>query len=301
MTSVCIACGHSDFEHKPYPCPPGPRTARRIILDIIQRIGWSVLPLERLPVRNARRFAQGLFKFRSVRRCLGCGLGVIVPMPDQHALNRYYRNFYVDALLSGLPPIEPRGVSQAWHIGRVINLSTISSSFEFGAGSASLSRSLVADAPNIRATVVELSNEALAVLRTEPAIHEAVSIYDGPDAAFGLVMASHALEHVVDPVETLRDWYRQLHPGGYLFVEVPNADSDHYAVDHEYIPHTWFFTASSLDRLARAVGFRTLSIQTGGLTYRDAIAAYPQPAPDTWSQTGAAGSQLRGIWQKPAQ
>lgn len=300
MTFFCRACSHDQFKDWPYLCPPGPRTATRLAFDIVQRIGWAVLPLERIPAGYARRFAQGLFKFRAVRRCLKCGLGVIAPMPDQRELDRYYRSFYVDVPLSGLPAIELRGRSQAWHIARAIDLSGISDTFEFGAGSASLSRALVEAAPQICATVVELSRSVLTALQNEPAIYRALDVYGGPDSAFDLIVASHALEHVVDAETTLRDWSRWLRPSGYLFVEVPNADIDHYKVNHEYIPHTWFFTAPSIDRMAQNVGLETVSIQIGGLTYADAIAGRLPPEKEAWRETKILGSQLRGVWRKPA-
>ena len=169
----------------------------------------------------------------------------------------------------------------------------------FGAGSPSLSRAVAEAAPRVRVTVAELSEGMLRALRRDPAIHRAVSTYDGPDRAFDLVMASHALEHVVNAAATLRDWCGLLRPGGVLFVEVPHATGDHYTVPHEYIPHTWFFTGLSLDLLARAAGLKTMSILTGGLTYPDAIAGRPAPPPETWGETGHAGCQLRGLWLKP--
>ena len=40
---------------------------------------------------------------------------------------------------------------------------------------------------------------------------------------FHIIICSEVLEHVGSPQEYLRDFYRLLHPGGYLFVTVPNG------------------------------------------------------------------------------
>lgn len=45
-----------------------------------------------------------------------------------------------------------------------------------------------------------------------------------PDNAYDFVYSSHCLEHLVDPREGLRNWFRVLKPGGYLVVVVPDED-----------------------------------------------------------------------------
>jgi ubiquinone/menaquinone biosynthesis C-methylase UbiE len=45
---------------------------------------------------------------------------------------------------------------------------------------------------------------------------------DIPDRAFRTVYSSHLLEHLNDPVEAIRNWYRILQPGGYLIIDVPH-------------------------------------------------------------------------------
>jgi SAM-dependent methyltransferase len=44
------------------------------------------------------------------------------------------------------------------------------------------------------------------------------------DNFFDFVYSSHCLEHVANPEEALKNWWRILKPGGYLFVEVPDED-----------------------------------------------------------------------------
>ena len=40
---------------------------------------------------------------------------------------------------------------------------------------------------------------------------------------YDYVFASHVVEHLIDPQETLEVMYKALKPGGYIFVTVPNA------------------------------------------------------------------------------
>jgi len=43
-----------------------------------------------------------------------------------------------------------------------------------------------------------------------------------PDNEYDVVFSGHCLEHLYDPVEALRNWYRITKPGGYLIVNVPH-------------------------------------------------------------------------------
>ena len=44
-----------------------------------------------------------------------------------------------------------------------------------------------------------------------------------PDAAYDVIMASHVLEHVLDPIAALREWDRKLKPGGRMLLLLPWA------------------------------------------------------------------------------
>jgi len=43
-------------------------------------------------------------------------------------------------------------------------------------------------------------------------------------ASFDFVHSSHCLEHLVDPVEGLQNWFRVLRDGGYMIITVPDED-----------------------------------------------------------------------------
>lgn len=57
-----------------------------------------------------------------------------------------------------------------------------------------------------------------------------------PDESFYTVYASHVLEHLHDPIEALRNWWRILAPGGYLIVQVPHMDLYEKKTD---LPSRW--------------------------------------------------------------
>jgi SAM-dependent methyltransferase len=67
---------------------------------------------------------------------------------------------------------------------------------------------------------------------------EAVDLAGVPDETYDVVLASHVLEHVADPLRALGSWRRVTRPGGVLLVVVPHREGtfDHRrpvtALDH---------------------------------------------------------------------
>lgn len=87
---------------------------------------------------------------------------------------------------------------------------------------------------------------------------EALADYGGH---FDVVTSSHVLEHVADPRAHLAQVFRLLRPGGTLWIETPNLDSQghaNYARDWRDLDpprHLWLSSASRLPELLRNAGF----------------------------------------------
>lgn len=45
-----------------------------------------------------------------------------------------------------------------------------------------------------------------------------------PDESLDFVLSSHVLEHIPDPIRALKEWYRVVRPGGYIFVIIPHKE-----------------------------------------------------------------------------
>ena len=76
-----------------------------------------------------------------------------------------------------------------------------------------------------------------------------------------LVIISHVLEHVTDPIAFLRNVTTKLKKGGALFVEVPCNDWEHKEFDE---PHLLFFNKTSMNLLLKKVGFDQIQVSYFG-------------------------------------
>lgn len=96
----------------------------------------------------------------------------------------------------------------------------------------------------------------------------AIESLDQCAGLFDRAVLRHVLEHVDDPVETLRSVASRVDHDGLIMISVPNARSLQAEVFGPYwegwdLPrHRWHFTASSLTQLCVKAGLRTVHLRT---------------------------------------
>lgn len=110
------------------------------------------------------------------------------------------------------------------------------------------------------------------------------------DNCFDFVHSSHCLEHLVDPAEGLRNWFRVLKPDGYLIITVPDEDMYEQGVFPSTFngDHKWTFTIYKetswsdrsinvielLSQLDSAASIEKIELLTS--TYRNGLPRYDQ-------------------------
>jgi 2-polyprenyl-3-methyl-5-hydroxy-6-metoxy-1,4-benzoquinol methylase len=239
----------------------------------------------------------------SLQRCLGCRVVYLDPRPDPASIHLAYRNYYthaptqaatrnvaaflkhalangyrnhlfrtklkpsltVGALLTPLFPAiaqhiqeEDRGVGRReGPPGRLLDVGCGNGHFlQVARRLGWISYGVDADAA--AATAAGRCGEIIG-----SQIHELGADYD---RFFNVVTLSHVIEHVHDPVDTLRHCWRVLRPGGYVWLETPNIDSIGYEVfgahwrGLEAPRHLVLFGSTSLRSCLERAGFQRIRI-----------------------------------------
>jgi len=106
------------------------------------------------------------------------------------------------------------------------------------------------------------------------------------DSSFDVVIARHILEHIINPVETLRNWMKALRPGGKLIIACPDEEVTSgipLSFDHLHA-----FTMSSLKSIAETLGLsQTFAQSTGnGISFVSCFEKQVDiSCPSTWVST----------------
>ena len=249
-----------------------------------------------LPIRAYRTdsvHGKLLFGQASICRCQSCGLVQIAPIPAPGDLRNYYAIGYRE---SGRYGSEQASASQfprdnLFYFNRGESATTLLASFvgpraregmlrvlDIGAGFGHTLHSLTRRYPGSESFAVEIS---------EPCVHHlmslGVTVYTAPAAEvisalkerFDLIILSHVLEHLPDPVGTLAALRRLLLPGGLLYIEVPNIPPDSLTryPKHKWFPradepHITFFSRETLRAALKTQQWRILFCETAGPEYR---------------------------------
>ena len=89
---------------------------------------------------------------------------------------------------------------------------------------------------------------------------------------YGLVILSAVLEHLLDPLQTLRDVWQVLDDEGLLFIEVPDVEGFAACARAPFqefsVEHINYFSAASLASLAGAAGFTGVALERRRIPWR---------------------------------
>ncbi len=244
--------------------------------------------------RNESPAGRRLFRSAAIHKCEACGLCQLLPVPDDAALTAYYASSYRAGRRYGADAADaetfPRDNLFFYNRGRSITALvrphlgqrerplTI---LDIGAGFGHILHALGEAYPS----AVRLAHEY-----SEPCIEHlgavGIRVVTGDLAealrslpAIDLVVISHVLEHLRNPVDTLALVRERMAPDGLLYVEVPHMgerllasypDSP-WAPRHDE-PHITFFDTTTLGRVLEAAGFTPGFLETAGPQYHDVSA-----------------------------
>jgi glycosyltransferase involved in cell wall biosynthesis len=90
-----------------------------------------------------------------------------------------------------------------------------------------------------------------------------------PDNSVGVINASHVLEHLKDPIKSMKEIHRVLADGGWAFIEVPSTDGRGAWQDPTHVSYWnensfWYYTRQDKARFIRntTIRFQEFKLQT---------------------------------------
>lgn len=245
-----------------------------------------------------------------VLQCGTCGLGYVDPMPSVAELEAWYTHQYRQDYKAAVSP----RLSHVLRAARIVlerwdwvhgqpGFHPPARSLDIGASSGEwvyLLHSLGIDARGVEPHqgYSDFARAHLGLDVIPGTLQQRLP--EMPAKGFELVSMFHVLEHLPQPLQTLKDIARLLSPQGQLFIEVPDVAGMSSPKNTFFRAHTLYFSAHSLGALARAAGFEVVAdnFREGG-NLRVLLRPVAQAAPVAWqpSDALAQGQQARR-WDK---
>lgn len=201
--------------------------------------------------------------------CRSCGMVYAAPMPHDSALKEYNASYFASA--HGGQPRNSQATAffsgiarlRLAHIERYLNNRNIavSSLLEFGPGPGFFARNWLARYPQTAYKACETDTSCHASLQEMGVRLVAASALAEDARPIDLVVMSHVLEHISNPIKFLTDATRNLRKDGALFIEVPCRDWEHKPIDE---PHLLFFDKGPMQRLLSHLGFEDIQVSYHG-------------------------------------
>jgi SAM-dependent methyltransferase len=219
-------------------------------------------------LRGAYRGAHPAFQGLQRAHCTECGMVFADPMPNAGALTEYNSSYFASAH-GGVPkaPIARAFFSaiaklRLAYLEHYLMRHGVQAKrvLELGPGPGYLAGSWIQRHAGGEYLAIETDSSCHADLK-----RLGVQLLDGQknesNSSVDLVVMSHVLEHVTDPVAFLSEAVRGLRRGGALFVEVPCRDWEHKPLDE---PHLLFFDKEPMRHLLDKLGFRSIEVNYYG-------------------------------------
>jgi len=258
-------------------------------------VGCGLANLERVrPYRLDSSRGRLLFGASWLFRCRDCGLVQAKPLPGAEELADYYATTYRTGGRHGAEAATIRDFPKDnlfyYHRGQSIaalldphlksrNFSDAPRVLDIGAGFGHLLHAFGERFPRAARTALELSESCFPHLETLGirVIREPIESWLTESAErFDVILLSHVLEHLRQPVEVLQRLRSRLSPNGLLFVEVPNIPADplNRYLDHAWAPrfdepHLTFFSLATFNASLQRAGLEVLFCAPAGPEYRD--------------------------------
>ncbi len=204
------------------------------------------------------------FVDKNIIECNTCHLVHMHPLPSDEELGRYYETYWDGEYLKDMLQLFEKQAETRFEFFRpYLPPADSFSVIDVGAGFG-LIKKVLTDALKDRAVIydaVEIDPVAVNYLRD--VIKPRVVYPDVKESGeqYHLMILSHIMEHLRNPLQFLRGQQARITNNGLLFIEVPNRD---YLFKARNEPHLIFFDPDSLTSLVKRAGYRVLKVDTCG-------------------------------------
>lgn len=214
-------------------------------------------------VKSSYKAKSKLFEKRIIVQCEECDLLSIYPMPKENELREYYDTYWDDNTESTFTDLFVAQAEARYNFIKKHISTPNTKILDIGAGYGLIKNNfdegVVYDAVEVDPLAIDYLENKIKPRKIFSELEEVNEKYD-------LIILSHILEHMTDPVDFLGKINERLGNGSLLFIEVPNKD---YLYKNINDPHVLFFENFSLKNLVSSAGYNVINIHSCGRLISD--------------------------------
>jgi len=204
-------------------------------------------------------------------KCNKCKMVFASPMPSENEIELYNASYFSNAhgdlpkttvakaFFSGIARLRAAFITNYLQKENIV----VNHVLEIGSGIVYFARNWLEKNPDTKYSVIETDSscydslEKIGVKLIDPIVDKEGKELESVD----LMIMSHVLEHVSNPVSFLEKITKRLHKHAVLFIEVPCGDWEH---KHKDEPHLLFFDKEPMKRLLEKLSFENIQISYHG-------------------------------------
>ena len=204
-----------------------------------------------------------IFANRHIVRCNQCHTLMVHPLPVKHQLDHYYNAYWKQETIEEMLPLfEAQAAARFEFLRPFMPEEEALRVLDIGAGFGLIHGIMQkAAGRDITYDAVEIDPLAVHYLRTHIMPRVIFDRLEDVRDSYQIILLSHFIEHVANPVHFLDNLTRHIHSKGILFIEVPNQDHKFKSLNE---PHLFFFDRQTLSHLVVQSGFDVLHVDICG-------------------------------------
>ena len=208
-------------------------------------VGLQLQALERCPVCDSDHhhpFYLGTYRGAEMpyRICDSCGARFLTPRMSDDASRIYYQNHYRKVVQHEDGDNEAHQRKRAMHFLRILKDMDVTPKHHLDVGcSIGIMLQVMMKETGCVSVGTEWGDADRHTAR-ERGLTVVTEFVDLNESSYDLITLAHVLEHANNPVQFLRDVKDLKTDGGYILLEVPNAEAIHHAyLMHHPVAYTW--------------------------------------------------------------
>lgn len=206
------------------------------------------------------------YNFAYLKKCGTCGFVFSERIPTLDELTAHYQTYSRDDAIS---PITLKRYAEL--LNQFEKITSLNRVLDVGCGNGHFLK--VAKDNGFEAHGTEFTDKAIEFCQ-QKGIQMQKGVLNPENYAFefDLITSFEVIEHINNPQEEVANFYKLVRKGGLVYVTTPNFDSisrhllrENWSIV-EYPEHLSYYTAKTLQQLFESHGFKTLKIETTGVS-----------------------------------